>query len=182
VSTRDAGRWLPRELVWLDDGNLAETAIAAIADAQDVVQADAVAHATACDACAARVGELALVSLATHGALRSAEGRGRALVAVRPSRPLPVVAVLGAIALAAAGVAPLILDLPRWLPHAAVAIVRLSPVLLRGVVAAVRGADSSQALVVSSVSLVVAAMASLVVTWLASTKRSSASTKEGVAS
>jgi hypothetical protein len=167
---------LSRELVWQADGHLADVAVVALADSQDVLPEDAHSHAAMCEDCARRVGEAALVSLAMREAM--AVRRLRAAAA-----PLPVPAVLLALALAAAGVAPLLIDLPRSLPRTIVALVRLAPVLVRGASAAVRGADSQSALIVSSVSLFVAIVALGVVMRLAPARLPAAGvSKEGVLS
>jgi hypothetical protein len=145
---------LTGELVWQADGHLADVAVIALADAQDVLPEDAHSHMAACEDCARRVGEAALVSFG----MREAMAVRRLRPAAAP-RPLPIPAVALALALAAAGVAPLLMDLPRSLPHTVAALVHLAPVLVRGASAAVRGVDSPSALIVSSVSLLVALVA-----------------------
>ena len=45
---------LPPELVWQEDGHLGEPAVAAVADAEAVVPADAEAHADQCELCTRR--------------------------------------------------------------------------------------------------------------------------------
>ena len=173
---------LPRELVWQPDGHLFDTAIAALADGQDLVSPEAQSHADMCEQCARRIGEEALASLAVREAL--VEGQAHALVASsrRQPRPLPVGAVMGALALAAAGMAPVIQDLPQWATETTVLAARVSPVLLRGAIAALRGIYSSQVVVVSAASLLVVALASFVASRLAPSRVASAyrSSKEGV--
>jgi len=168
---------LPRELVWQPDGHLFDTAIAALADGQDLVSPEAQSHADMCEQCARRIGEEALASLAVREAL--VEGQAHALVASsrRQPRPLPVGAVMGALALA-----PVIQDLPQWATETTVLAARVSPVLLRGAIAALRGIDSSQVVVVSAASLLVVALASFVASRLAPSRVASAyrSSKEGV--
>jgi anti-sigma factor ChrR (cupin superfamily) len=91
---------LPTELVWQDDGHVADVALAAIADGElEIVPDQAAAHVVACDDCSERLGEQALLSTATHEALH-------ALDAAAVRRPLPLPAIVLALALAALGAAP----------------------------------------------------------------------------
>jgi hypothetical protein len=143
---------LPRELVWQVDGHLADAAVVALADAQDVLPADA------CESCARRVGDAALTSLAAREGLAPAA-----------ARPIPWAAIGGAVALAAAGVAPLLVDLPHSLPRTTATLMRAAPILVRAGFAMTHGAGFSQAVVVVSVaSLLVMALAALAVAGLAS--------------
>lgn len=176
MSTKTGGsrERLAPEIVFAESGHLTDVAVTAFADAQPVLPAEAIAHVAACDACAARVAESALASVAIGEALRhqhtvapapvqSTSARVAALRPVRPAprppRPMPVFAVGAALVLAAAGVAPLLFEAPRWVPRAAVAAVRLSPLLARTAVAAARAGNSSQALVAFALSSIVAAVA-----------------------
>jgi hypothetical protein len=98
---------LPVELVWQDDGHVGDVALAAIADGElQIVPAQAAAHAGACDECSSRLGEQALLSMATSEALELA-----ALERATARRPLPMLAVVFALALAALGAAPSLIGL-----------------------------------------------------------------------
>lgn len=98
---------LPLELVWQDDGHASEVALAAIADGEVELVPDQVAsHVGACDACTARLGEQALLSLSTGEALAEA-----GLTAAPARRPLPVLAIALALCVAALGAAPAVVQL-----------------------------------------------------------------------
>lgn len=102
---------LSPELVWQADGHLTDVALTALGDGEAALLPDgAVAHAAGCAACSAALGHAALLSLRTGEAI----GEARALAAPAPvepasqpaGKPLPVAAILAALALAALGAAP----------------------------------------------------------------------------
>lgn len=100
---------------WDGSGHLTELALVALADGQDaILDADVRAHAGSCEACTARLAELALESLAV----------GEAMEAARPPRRIPVLAVAIAAMLAVVGVMPSLLE-PRWVSDVAAAPHRL---------------------------------------------------------
>src|SRR5581483_6056104 len=81
---------------WDGSGHLSDAALVALADGQDsIVDADARKHADACEACAGRLADLALQSIAV----------GEAIAIAKPRRA-PVAAIGFAIALAVAGIVP----------------------------------------------------------------------------
>jgi hypothetical protein len=95
--------------VWRDDGHVDDVALAAIADAElDIVPDQAVRHVGACDACTARLGEQALLSLSTSEALSLLEPAAQHAPA---RQPIPVPAILVALTLAALGAMPAMIKL-----------------------------------------------------------------------
>jgi hypothetical protein len=132
---------LPLELVWQDDGHVGDVALAAIADGElELVPEGAISHAGACDACTARLGEQALLSLSATEALVSAEPE---LATAR--RPLPVLSILLALLLAALGAAPALIELSSGvagLPEAALRGLLLATRAAAILVRALAGAES----------------------------------------
>jgi hypothetical protein len=130
---------LPTELVWQDDGHVADVALAAIADGElEVVPHQAAAHVVACDGCSERLGEQALLSTVTHEALH-------ALDAAAVRRPLPLPAIVLALALAALGAAPAVLGLIGRMaaaPEIALRSLFLAARAAAALVRAVAGADA----------------------------------------
>lgn len=119
---------------WDGAGHLAELALVALADGQDaLVDADARRHVETCEACADRLAALALESLEV----------GALLERQRAPRRLPIAAVGGAVALAAVGLVPSLLE-PRWVADALDAPHRLM-VVVPLVVQAVRAFASAPA-------------------------------------
>ena len=89
---------------WDGSGHLTDLALVALADGQDaLVDADARAHVDGCEACAGRLADLALESIAA----------GEVMMAARAPRKLPIPAVAVAIVLAVLGVIPSLLE-PGW--------------------------------------------------------------------
>jgi hypothetical protein len=92
---------------WDGSGHLTDLALVALADGQDaLVDADARAHADSCAACAERLADLALESIAV----------GEAMAIAREPRRLPAKAIAIAATLALLGVIPSLLE-PRWLSN-----------------------------------------------------------------
>jgi hypothetical protein len=120
---------LPLELVWQDDGHVGDVALAAIADGElDLVPDGAISHAGACDDCTARLGEQALLSLSATEALMGAEPE----LGLAPARrPLPVLSILLALAIAALGAAPALIEVASGAPA-------LPEILLRGLLLGTR--------------------------------------------
>jgi hypothetical protein len=99
---------------WDGSGHLSDLALVALADGQDaIVDADARAHADSCEACAGKLADLALQSVAVGEAMMSAR-----------TRRLPARAVLFAIALAVVGIVPSLLE-GNWVSDIATAPHRL---------------------------------------------------------
>ena len=89
---------------WDGSGHLTDVALVALADGQDdLVEKDARTHADTCEACAGRLADLGLESIAV----------GEAIALARAPRRLPVRAIAIAIALAMLGVMPSLLE-PGW--------------------------------------------------------------------
>jgi hypothetical protein len=144
---------LEPELVWQKDGHLADPAIVALADEQDVLPDGARAHLQGCDDCTTRVGQAALVSLAVGDAMLQGAATEKS------SHSLPRVAVAAALFVAALGAAPAVVDASRALPRVLAILTRLVPVMARGALSVARGSSLKGALVVSLVSLMLALVA-----------------------
>jgi hypothetical protein len=98
--------------IW-DGDHLSELALSCIADAQDVVDPVARAHAETCADCARRVGEMALESHAVGSALKVARARSRE---ARPKHAFPTLLVAAASVVAmACGLPTLVEALPNAL-------------------------------------------------------------------
>jgi hypothetical protein len=163
---------LPPSLVWREGGHLSEEAIVALADDQDILPADARAHGLACEECARRMGESALLSSAVAGSLvdlASAPAPKPAVQAQRSSAPMPLWALLFGVGFVTAGALPFLLGIGAWLPSAALLLQRAAPLFLHGLVSAFAGL-SGEALpraLVSVVSLAVLMMSAFAVSRLA---------------
>jgi hypothetical protein len=134
---------LPVELVWQDDGHVGDVALAAIADGElEIVPAQARAHTQACDDCSARLGEQALLSATTSEALElAAPGFEQAPA----RRPLPMLAVVFALALAALGAAPTLVGLIGGLASAPEIALRSLFLAARAAAALVRTVAGAEA-------------------------------------
>ena len=94
---------------WDGSGHLTDLALVALADGQDaILDADVRSHAGTCEACASRLADFALESIAVGAAVEMA----------RPPRRIPVLAVAIAAMLAIVGVMPSLLE-PRWISSVA---------------------------------------------------------------
>lgn len=112
---------------WDGKGHLSDAAIVALADGQrGIVDDDARAHAESCDACAARIADSALESIAVGDALVRADAARRAEVR------FPTIAVVVAVVLGLLGTIPTViegrwsaalLDAPHWLATFGAALV-----------------------------------------------------------
>lgn len=127
---------LPHELSFQADGHVTDLVLDSLADGETaIVPADAHAHLSGCGACTERLGAAALLSWRASERLVAAHRHVLpAPVAVpiaqdKPSRALPVRALVAAFGLAALGALPMVLDgasrisglvrvLPRLLPIA----------------------------------------------------------------
>ncbi len=127
------------------DGHLSDLALTALADGQDeVMPPRALEHASACDACTERLGELALLAVSVGDAL-TMPGVVRASEPVR--RPLPSAAIAIACVLAVIGAIPSLLHAPSWLPELPATLMRSAPVTLRAAMTLVRTAAGQATLV-----------------------------------
>lgn len=77
----------PQRLLFGDDGHLTDVALTAIADGQNLLDEEALAHFEACETCALGVGEAALLSLELHDDLKAAASLALA------RKPVPVFAL-----------------------------------------------------------------------------------------
>jgi hypothetical protein len=126
---------LPDELVWSDGGHLSEIAIAALGDGQDaIVPEKARDHALSCESCAAQMGHAAMLSSELGQAMRAPIP-----VASAERVPVPWLAIVGAIFVAAAGSlsslfeSSSIVDVPSAFAHQAPLALHASSALLRGI-------------------------------------------------
>jgi hypothetical protein len=150
---------LPRELVWASDGHLDEVALTALADGQIlIVPADARTHSETCEACAGRLGLLALASLEAGEALALLPERtGELAVQAVPTaaaarsgrRPTarssvrswsPVWPIAAAIAVGFFGAIPTLLALPAHLADHVSLAMHVLPALFRSGVLVANGA------------------------------------------
>jgi hypothetical protein len=160
----------PLAVVWQEGGHLSDEAIVALADDQDILPADAAAHAAACEDCARRMGEAALLSIAVGGPLVLA--LAQVAPAARPQRssaPLPLWAVVFGVGFVAAFAVPFLLGIGAWLPRAALVLQRSAPVFAHGLMSAFagRGGDALPRAMVSVVALAVLMMSAFAVSRLA---------------
>lgn len=132
---------LPGALIWQEGGHLTEEAIVALADDQDIVPADAAAHAFACEECARRTGEAALLSVALGGTLASALAEDPATVphSQRTTAPLPLWALVFGLGFVGVGAVPFLMGIPAWLPRAAMVLERTVPVFAHALVSQLAG-------------------------------------------
>ena len=162
---------LPLAVVWQEGGHLSDEAVVALADDQDILPADAAAHAVACEDCARRMGEAALLSVAVGGPLVLALAAAPAPVAQpqRTSAPLPVWALVFGVGFVAAFAVPFLLGIGAWLPRAALVLSRSAPVFVHGLISAFagRGGDALPRAMVSVVALAVLMMSAFAVSRLA---------------
>jgi hypothetical protein len=161
---------LPLAVVWQEGGHLSDEAIVALADDQDLLPADAAAHAVACEDCARRMGEAALLSFAVGGRIVRALAAAPAPVAhrQRSSVPLPLWALVFGVGFVTAGAVPFLLGIGAWLPRVALVLSRSAPVFVHGLLSAfaARGGDALPRAMVSMVALAVLMMSAFAVSRL----------------
>lgn len=123
---------LDEDLVWRDDGCLAEPAMHALADAElDLLPAGALEHAEDCSWCSERIGRIAMLSLEIDDALAREQLAQRVAPAVQPltaamRRKLPVVPIALALLTALTCKLPLLTTLqPAELGHSAATLVHI---------------------------------------------------------
>ena len=133
---------LEADLVWGDDGHLAEVALTAIADGESgIVPAEAVRHAETCELCGERLADAAMLSASMSRVLDRAVADRRH--AVQPARrPLPIAALAAGLALAALGALPSVLEVPAFVGDLG-ALLHALPALLRSALVLVRTAADS---------------------------------------
>jgi hypothetical protein len=139
-------RHLRDEETFQTDGHLTEAALTALTDGEDeLLTVRALSHVGTCEACAERMGELALLSVEVNDALGANPGLLPATQPVR--RALPMGAVLVALALAVIGAVPSLLVAPGWLAELPGALVRTAPITLRATGAVFRALSAEAPLV-----------------------------------
>jgi hypothetical protein len=126
---------LPDELLWSEDGHLTEIAIAALGDGQDAIMPEkARDHALSCESCAAQMGRAAMLS-SELGEVMRAPIPTPAVERV----PVPWLAIVGAIFVAAAGTfstlfeSSSLVDAPSAFAHQAPLALHAGSALLRGI-------------------------------------------------
>ncbi|MEO8801301.1 MAG: hypothetical protein ABI551_25640 [Polyangiaceae bacterium] len=117
---------LPDELLW-DGEHLSEIALTALGDGQDAIVAErARDHGVTCEACAARLGRAAIVSMQVGEALRAPVP-----VALAVRVPVPWLAIIAALLLAVLGSLDSIFGVPRALVHQGPVAMRAASALFR---------------------------------------------------
>jgi hypothetical protein len=95
---------LPDDLLWADGGHASDVVLTALADGQiEIVPAKVRLHVEGCASCTTHLGNAALLSLHTHRELGAVKTAEREAVA---RRPLPRLAIVLGLLVAAAGAAP----------------------------------------------------------------------------
>lgn len=131
-------------------GHLSDLALTALADGQDdVMSPKALEHASSCDGCAERLGELALVAVSVADALALPGVLPRAEPARAP-RPMPVAAMAAAFVLAILGAVPSLLHAPAWLAELPATVLKSAPITLRAASTLLRAASAEATLVTAT--------------------------------
>jgi hypothetical protein len=126
---------LPDDLVWSEGGHLSDVAIAALGDGQDaIVPEKARDHAATCEACAAQMGHAAMLSSELGAAMRAPVP---APIAERA--PVPWLAIIAALLVAAVGSLSSLLENPISLVESPNAFVRETSLAFHAGSALVRG-------------------------------------------
>lgn len=124
------------DLIFENDGHVTDLCVTCVADGElDLVPRAALDHLDACDACGRKLGEAALLSVATGEALRASPAPLTASIAPvsprRSRRPVPFVAIAAALVVAVITAGPTLAETvaggPGWVAGAA----RWIPTLLR---------------------------------------------------
>lgn len=124
--------------LWQSDGHLSELALTALGDGErSLLSASAAEHADACDACTARLGQLALLSVSVSEALAESP------LPVPAAAPFPAWAVVVGLVLAGVGAVPALWDLPIWLTQLPRAVVQSTPIALRVAGSLLKAASSA---------------------------------------
>jgi hypothetical protein len=163
---------LPAEVVWEQSGHLTEEALAAFADGEEaLLPADATAHGHACEECARRMGEAAMLSLSVATVLREVNAADLRVSAAPASQRVapPFWAIASGLAFAALGAVPFLLGIPAWLLHATLVLQRSMPVLAHSALSlsAGSGGAASGRMLVTLASLAVLMMSTYAVSRLA---------------
>jgi hypothetical protein len=135
---------LSQDVGWEPSGHLSDVALSAVADGEDgLLDAEMNGHLGSCDACATRLGHVALraadmAEVFTHIAARAEAKTDLAIapapVSPRPRRKAPVFAAAAVLAVALAAVVPSMLRMPYEAMHAWSVARKVAPSILRLVV------------------------------------------------
>jgi hypothetical protein len=184
--TKQAPEGLPADLTFAPDGHLTDVCLSCVSDGEiGLVPPAALAHLDACEPCARRLGEAALLSVAAGAALREAALAPAPVVAPvvpvvaapvsprRTRRPMPIAAIAVASLVAALTAAPALVEAAREIPRAVSGMVGLLLLSLRVGSALLRASSSGSApLLVKGVSTVVFLIVGLQVARVRSRARS----------
>ncbi|APR84637.1 Hypothetical protein A7982_09986 [Minicystis rosea] len=192
---------LPPDLIFEPDGHVSDLCVTCVADGElDLLPRAALDHLDACDACGARLGEAALLSVAASEALRdpslaaalaldsgtvapvveaSSEPIAAASTLAPPSprkarRPLPIAAIAAAVFVAALTAGPALVDAVTNIPSSLAAAIGWLPTLVRLTRALLSMGPSvlgPWALAIKSVSAIVFVLAGLQVARVAMRRR-----------
>jgi len=126
---------LPDDLIWAEDGHLSDVALGALGDGQAaIVPENARDHATTCETCAVAMGHAALLSSDLGVAMRAPVP-----AAAIEKVPVPWLAIVGALVVAALGSASSLLQTSTGILQAPSAFARQIPLGLHAGSALVRG-------------------------------------------
>jgi hypothetical protein len=126
---------LPDDLIWSEGGHLSDIAIAALGDGQDdILPEKARDHAASCEACAAQMGHAAMLSSELGAVMRAPVP---AVVIERA--PVPWLAIIAAMLVAAAGSLSSIFENPSALAESPNALARQGSLAFHAGAALVRG-------------------------------------------
>ncbi len=133
---------LPKEVLWdetSDGAHASDVALSTLADGEEsLLSDDVIEHASSCDACALRLGSLALE---THGVTNAVESVKPWLpaallapsIAKKPaSQPIPLGAIFAALGLTAVGATPAVLALPHRLAELLLTLQHAAPAVSHG--------------------------------------------------
>ncbi len=133
---------LPKQVLWdvtSDAAHASDLALSALADGEEsLLSQDVIEHASSCDACALRLGALALE---THGVTNAVESVKPWLPAellapskkrATASQPIPLGAIFAALGLTAVGATPSVLALPHHLAELLLTLQHAAPAMSHG--------------------------------------------------
>lgn len=128
-SRPETAELLPDELLWADGGHASDVVLTALADGQtDIVPATVRAHVEHCSVCTTHLGHAALLSLHAGAELAAKAEHEHATA----RRPLPRLAIVLGLAVAAIGLLPSILDPQGDVTAVQSFVTRDVPLFLRG--------------------------------------------------
>lgn len=148
---------LPSDLLWRDDGHVADVVVDAIADGEvRIVPLAALNHVNRCDACTVRVGDAALLCIDIGDAMKEAADAPVTLRStVRPPAwPLPVPAIVAAGLLAVIGAVPALSDAPGQVAAFVASVIDMLPTLVHAMLALGRTGVDGLAPIIATVSAI----------------------------